>query len=43
MFAYRMPVAPEPGVEEAGVADAAESQADDEAAANTITGLASTN
>ena len=43
MFAYRMPVAPEPGIEGEGVADAAESQADDEAEGKTITGLVSTN
>ena len=43
MFAYRMPVAPEPGVEGEGIADTAESQADDDAAANTITGMVRTN
>jgi len=45
MFAYRMPVAPEPGVTSEGVADAAESQPgkEDEAAASTFTGLVSTN
>jgi len=43
MFAYRMPVAPEPGIEGEGVADAAESQADDEAEGKTFTGLVSTN
>ncbi|MDH5621751.1 MAG: tetratricopeptide repeat protein, partial [Gammaproteobacteria bacterium] len=45
MFAYRMPVAPEPGVASEGVADAAESQPgkEDEEAASNFTGLVSTN